>query len=68
MYKMDRLPFGASCSPLEPAVYKMDRLPFGASCSPFVAIHTVRQIMEDAGDEKMAAVVRERMNVDNYFN
>jgi hypothetical protein len=46
----------------------MDRLPFGASCSPFVAIHTVRQIMEDAGDEKMAAVVRERMNVDNYFN
>jgi hypothetical protein len=53
---------------LEPAVYKMDRLPFGASCSPFVAIHTVRRIMEDAGDDKMAAVVRERMYVDDYLS
>jgi hypothetical protein len=52
----------------EPAVYKMERLPFGASCSPFVAIRAVRQIMEDAGDEKMAAVVRERMYVDDYLS
>ena len=53
---------------LESAVYKMDRLPFGASCSPFVAINTVRRIMEDAGDDKMAAVVRERMYVDDYLS
>ena len=53
---------------LEPAVYKMDRLHFGASCSPFVAIHTVRRIMEDTGDDKMAAVVRERMYVDEYLS
>lgn len=40
-------------------MYKMYRLPFGASCSPFIAIQTVRQIIECAGDEKMTSVVHE---------
>ncbi|XP_057380657.1 uncharacterized protein LOC130703053 [Daphnia carinata] len=52
----------------EPVVCRMDRLPFGASCSPFVAIHTVRQIVRDAGvEERIITATRDQMYVDDYL-
>ena len=52
----------------EPIVCRMDRLPFGVNCSPFVAIYTVRRILEDAGvPENVIQAVKERMYVDDYL-
>ncbi|KAI9551057.1 hypothetical protein GHT06_007663 [Daphnia sinensis] len=52
-----------------PEICRMDRLPFGASCSPFVAIYTLRRIMEDAGaSDPIISAVRESTYVDNYLN
>ncbi|XP_046632671.1 uncharacterized protein LOC124312218 [Daphnia pulicaria] len=49
-------------------VCRMDRLPFGVNCSPFVAIYTVRRILEDAGvPESVIQAVKERMYVDDYL-
>ena len=52
----------------EPVGCRMDRLPFGATCSPFIAIHTTRREVSDAGvGEKTVDAVKKRMYVDDYL-